>query len=279
MTGILIAGPGLGNMLIPLLFSLVVRAYGWRTSYLLLGVTTFIFVSIGALFLRRDPRELGLRPYGAELEKSTGNGLQSEGLTMQEALRTKQYWLLCCIYFCDFFLMNVVMVHLVIHAQDQGIPLTVAASVLSVASGVCMFSRVIVGGLGDRIGYKPTFMLCLLLSLSGFVLLLFSHGLWTLYLFAAIFGFSLWSAGGLIGPITADLFGLRAHGAIYGSIFLSGTVGGAFGAVVLGYLYDIMGNYDLGFMLCIFINALSITLLSFLKSRPKGDHGTDVHGV
>jgi len=227
MSGILIAGPGLGNMLMPLFFSIFIRGYGWRTSYLLLGGITLFFILAGALFLRRDPGELGLAPYGAEHTKSTDRTAKSKGLTLQKAACTRQYWLLSGIHFCDFFLMNVVMVHMVIHAQDQGIPLTVAASILSVASGVCIFSRVLVGGIADRIGYKPTFMLCLFLAMVGFVLLLFADNLWTLYGFAAIFGFSLWSSGALIGPIIADLFGLRAHGTIYGSVFVSGAVGGA----------------------------------------------------
>jgi MFS family permease len=275
MSGILIAGPGLGNMLMPLFFSMFIRDYGWRTSYILLGGITLFFVLAGALFLRRDPGELGLAPYGAEQTKSTDRSSQSEGLALQEAVCTRQYWLLSGIQFCDFFLMNVVMVHLVIHAQDQGIPLTVAASILSVASAVCVVSRVIVGGVADRTGYKPTYVLCLSLSLGGFVLLLFANGLWTLYAFAAVFGFSLWSSGALMGPIIADLFGLRAHGTIYGSIFVCGAVGGAFGPVVIGYFYDLMGNYDLAFLLCIFMNALSIALLLFLKHIPKTDSSKD----
>ncbi|MFH1488466.1 MAG: MFS transporter [Pseudomonadota bacterium] len=265
MTSIIIAGPGLGNMIMPLVFSMFIGTYGWRISYILLGGITLLCILAGAFFLRRDPREMGLSPYGEAQAGQADRPLQTTGLTMKAALGTRQYWLVSCIYFCDFFLMNVVMVHVVIHAQDHGIPLTLAASILSVASGVCIFARIIVGGIADRLGYRRTFLFCLFVAMAGFLLLLFADSLWSLYVFAAIFGFSLWSSGGLIGPIIADLFGLRAHGTIYGSIFVSGAVGGAFGPVVTGFLYDRMGDYRLAFALCIVMNALSIASLLLLK--------------
>ena len=271
MTSIIIAGPGLGNMIMPLVFSMFIGAYGWRFSYLLLGGIALLCILFGAFFLRRDPSEMGLEPYGAVQTGKESGGLQSKGLALKKAFGTRQYWLLSCIYFCDFFLMNVVMVHVVIHAQDQGIPLTVAASILSVASGVCIFSRIIVGGIADRHGYQRTFLVCLCLSMVGFILLLFAYGLWTLYVFAAIFGFSLWSSGGLMAPIIADLFGLQAHGSIYGSLFLSGAIGGAFGPVLVGYLYDRTGDYRIAFLLCVIMTALSITSLLLLRPIPEKD--------
>ena len=271
MTSIIIAGPGLGNMIMPLVFSMFIGAYGWRFSYLLLGGIALLCILFGAFFLRRDPSEMGLEPYGAVQTGKESGGLQSKGLALKKAFGTRQYWLLSCIYFCDFFLMNVVMVHVVIHAQDQGIPLTVAASILSVASGVCIFSRIIVGGIADRHGYQRTFLVCLCLSMVGFILLLFADGLWMLYVFAAIFGFSLWSSGGLMGPIIADLFGLQAHGSIYGSVFLSGAIGGAFGPVLVGYLYDRTGDYRIAFLLCIIMTALSISSLLLLRPIPEKD--------
>jgi MFS family permease len=173
--------------------------------------------------------------------------------------------LISFLFFCDFFLFNVVTVHIVIHAMDIGIPATEAASILSVASGVCMFARIIIGGIADRVGCKPTFMVCLVMAVAGFTLLLVARSLWTLYLFAAIFGFGLWASGGLIPPMTAELFGLRDHGTIYGSIFVSGAVGGAFGPVVVGYLFDITGNYQLAFIICFIITILSLLSLLILK--------------
>jgi len=104
-------------------------------------------------------------------------------------------------------------------------------------------------------------------------LLLVAESLWMLYLFAAIFGFGLWASGGLIPPMTAELFGLKAHGTIYGSIFISGATGGAFGPVVVGYLFDLTGNYRLAFVVCFVITILALLSLIGLKPIRESDRG------
>ena len=161
--------------------------------------------------------------------------------------------------------MNVVTVHIVIHAEDLGFSPTDAASVLSLAAGVCIVARVLIGAVADTIGIKPVFIACFGMAVIAFLLLLFAKSLWMLYLFAGIFGFGLWSSGGLIVPLTADLFGLRSYGAIYGSVFLTGAIGGAFGPVLIGYLFDISGSYTLAFMVCLSISILGVGALAVLK--------------
>ena len=101
------------------------------------------------------------------------------------------------------------------------------------------------------------------------MLLLWPKDLWMLYIFAAIFGFSLWASGGLIPPITAELFGLKAKGNIYGAIYMIGSMGGAFGPVLVGYLYDVFGNYQLAFGICLFISICSLAFLILLDPIQK----------
>ena len=265
MASIVASGPAFGNMAMPLVFSGVVYSLGWRHSFLIMsGMVTFFILS-ATVFIKRDPGEMGLVPFGMEESSAGQNPLQNEGFLVSEAIRTRQYWLISFIFFCDFFLMNVVTVHIVIHAMDLGIPGTKAASVLSVASGVCIFARVIIGAIGDRVGYKPTFAFCLILAVISFAILLMAESLSMLYVFAVIFGFGLWSAGSLLTAMTATLFGLKSHGSIYGSIFISGSIGGAFGPVLIGYLYDINGSYSIGFRVCFLIAVFSLIALLAIK--------------
>lgn len=265
MTSIITAGPAFGNMAAPLAFSVIIQILGWRNSFLIMAGIVLLVIFSATSLVKRDPSKIGEVPYGMDRSIEDYGGFQDEGLSISEALDTKQYWLLSFIFFCDFFLMNVVTVHIVIHAIDLGIPATKAAGILSVASGVCIFARVIIGAIADRIGCKPTFMFCLVLSVIGFALLLVATSLWVLYLFAAIFGFGLWSSGGLMTPMAADLFGLKAHGTIYGSIFVSGATGGAFGPVLAGYLFDVSGSYHSAFVICLITSILALTALIGLR--------------
>ena len=85
------------------------------------------------------------------------------------------------------------------------------------------------------------------------------------YLFAVLFGLGFGGEVALISPMVADLFGLKAHGAILGIVTFAWTVGGSVGTLIAGYLFDITGNYYFAFMLCVVIIFAGIILAVKLK--------------
>ena len=70
----------------------------------------------------------------------------------------------------------------------------------------------------------------------------------------------------VISPITAELFGIRSHGALFGIVAFSGTVGGAAGPILAGLVFDMTGSYQLIFMALIGLAAVSLLLT--LPLRP-----------
>jgi MFS family permease len=265
MTGLMTAGGALGIMVFPFLFSLIIYTHGWRVAYLILGAMTLALMISGGLLVRRDPADMGLRPYGDNNGDSINSQEREKEGSLRWAMGTSQYWLLSLVFSCDMFLMHVVSVHIVIHAIDQGISASNAASVLSVSAGISLVARIAVGNVADQIGYKKTLVLCLILSEIAFIYLLFAKGLWMLYVFGVIFSFGLWATGGLVPAIAAELYGLRTIGTIYGSIAIGGSAGGAFGPMLVGYLYDVTGSYQLGFVLCLMVSTASLIALSMVK--------------
>ena len=88
------------------------------------------------------------------------------------------------------------------------------------------------------------------MGMAAFLLLLAANRLWTLYFFAVLYGFGLWASLGIMSAMTADLFGLKSHGTIYACTYLVHAIGGAVGPVVVGYLFDVAGSYQPGFIIC-----------------------------
>ncbi len=271
MTGVLTAGGALGIMVFPFLFTLLIHTRGWRVAYLILGAMTLALMISGGLLVKRDPADMGLRPYGDHNGNSLNSKEREKVVSLRRAVTTRQYWLLSMVFSCDMFLMHVVSVHIVIHAIDQGISASNAASVLSVSAGISLVARVAVGNVADQVGYKKTLVTCLILSEIAFVYLLLAKGLWMLYIFGIIFSFGLWASSGLVPAITAELFGLRSIGTIYGSIAFGGSVGGAFGPMLVGYLYDVTGSYQLGFVLCLLVSTISLIALLMVKPMQSKD--------
>jgi MFS family permease len=270
MSGILMTGPALGIVFVPLVSSMLISATGWRIAYVILGVAVLVVITASALFLRREPRDMKLQPYGSERDSSGALGQQDKGASLIEAITTPQFWLLSVAAFSDSFLVSVVVVHIVVHALGLGIQATAAASILSVAAGVSIPARIIMGGMADKIGNSSALMICFFMGVVAFVLLLFASHLWTLYLFAVLYGFGLWASLAIISAMTAELFGLRFHGTIYACIFLIHTIGGATGPVVVGHLFDVTNSYQTGFIICAAVSLACFIAVSMLRFFPDG---------
>jgi MFS family permease len=87
---------------------------------------------------------------------------------------------------------------------------------------------------------------------------------------AAIYGLGSIGVTPLESTITAELFGIKAHGAILGLVSAGFTVGGAVGPLLSGYWFDRNGNYQLSFLICAVAGALGLILL--LALRPLNKH-------
>jgi MFS transporter, OFA family, oxalate/formate antiporter len=271
ISGIVATGPSMGIVAMPLLFSIFISAWGWRVSYIILGIMVLSVSLVAALFLKRDPAAMGLLPYGAE-ERAAGEvDVQTLGFSLEEALRTRQFWILGLITFCDLFLINVIVVHLVPHALKMNIPAMQAASILSLGAGVSIPGRIFIGWMADRIGNREGLFICLILSVISIAILLWARELWTFYLFSVIYGVSLWSTGAIMSPLTAGIFGLKNHASIFSFTALSGMIGGGVGPVLVGYTFDVTGNYEAGLFICFFVSGIALSgilLLRPLRQKP-----------
>ena len=89
-----------------------------------------------------------------------------------------------------------------------------------------------------------------------------------LYLFSAVYGFCHGGFFALISPMVADLFGITSHGVIYGIVIFSGTIGGAIGPILAGYIFDITASYQLDFLFLLAFAILGLILITMI--RPTG---------
>ncbi|HXY74142.1 MAG TPA: hypothetical protein VEH58_02345, partial [Dehalococcoidales bacterium] len=78
-------------------------------------------------------------------------------------------------------------------------------------------------------------------------------------------GFGGWSVGAVNSPLVAEFFGYKSHGIILGAITFLGTIGGALGPLVAGFIFDKTDSYNLMFIISAVLPALGILLLVFLR--------------
>ncbi len=265
MTGIVLSGMGLGSMMTPPLATQLIITYGWRPSWTILGVTAVIIIILAAQFVRREPAQVGQLPDGKNEVEAESLDLQAGGLSLGEVVRTMHFWILCAVFSCLWFSSMAIWVHLVVHAIDLGVSAINASNILAVMGGVGIVSRILMGSVADRIGYKPTLLIGFALMSASLLWLLTAKELWALYLFAVTFGFGISGLIVLESPLIARLFGLASLSVIFGSIEFVSTIFGAASPIVAGLIFDITGSYQLAFLIGAATGIIGLILTLLLK--------------
>jgi len=273
MTGIVTSGSGIGTILLSIVASALIAEYQWRMSYLIVGGGVWMILTLSAQFLRRDPQQMGQEPYGGDVAKTAAVYDSDKGLCFRETIGTGRFWVLCAAFFCFGFDLYTVMVHLVAHAIEMGIPALNAAGIIAVVGGVNAAGRVGMGIISDRIGNLRCLVVSFLLMTAALVLLTFAAEMWQLYIFGVIFGIGYGGLAALMAPVPAELFGLRSIGTIVGAVTCSFTLGGAVGPVLAGLLSDITGGYHAAFAACAAMGVLG-TIFSVLMVRAAKTDGS-----
>ena len=268
MTGVTVAGLGVGTLVMPPLATWLISLFDWRNTYIIIGVTSLVLILAVARLLKRDPKEMGLVPYGEDASDSAGYSL-ANGFTLQEAMATRQFWMLSWIYVFYCLSIGAVLAHIVLHGIDAGASPNQAAVILSFVGALSTTGRIVLGITGDRIGYKRTIAFGFALMSASLFWLLLAKDLWALYLFAVAFGFSYGGLAALFSPFIAEQFGLKSHGIILGVFMIASQIGEAIGPVVTGYVFDVRGSYFVAFLIWAVLATVGLIMVLMFRTPRK----------
>ena len=269
MTGIVQTGLGIGGLIFAPLAGWLILTSGWRSSYIILGIIVLVGIITSGLFLRRAPEEIGQLPDGATEVISSERDRQSSnlqaGLSVRGAMRTSQFWMIAGLYFSFGFCRSTFLAHIAAHVQDLGFSLTDGANVLAVLTGASIIGRISMGRVADMIDNGPAFMVSYAAMTLILIWGLITEGLWGLFLFALVFGFSWGAQAVLRFAITSEAFGLVSLGAIMGVLTFAEASASGFGSYFAGYLFDVLHSYQPAFFMGIAFSIIGILLAWRLK--------------
>ena len=249
MSGLVKTGAGIGQLIVPLFAAFFILRHGWRDATMVVGLVALIVMVIAAQVVRRDPKLLGLRPWGEDQKEVANDVTQEAGLDLKQAVRTRQFWLISMAKLADWYCLFTIIIHVVPHGIDQGLEPATAAIVLSVIGGCSILGRLILGAGFDYLGTKRSLLIAFaLLFLSVVFLQLLSDPRW-LFAFAFVYGIGHGGFFAIASPSVAEYYGTRSHGVIFGIVMFTGSIGGTLGPWLSGWLYDSTGTYDIAFLL------------------------------
>jgi MFS family permease len=209
---------------------------------------------------------MGLSAYGAHAEGTKNVHVDISGLSLQETILTRQFWMLGIVFLFFGFLVSTAMVHIVPHATDIGISAGNAAMLLPIIGGVTVGSKIGLGSASDKIGNRWVLLIIAILMLVSFSTVTVSIRPWIPYVFAFVFGVAYGGFTAVQSPITAEYFGMKTHATIFGLLLFAVNVGNATGSVVSGLIFDERGSYYWAFMLCSVLAIVALVLSITMKS-------------
>jgi MFS family permease len=271
--GLTMFGIGSGAILMPVLAQRLIAMFGWRSTYVVMGLLVLVVsVPTVAFFLKESPEEMGLLPDGAVTARKAAEKLNSEeGMTWRDARHSKAFLLMVGAIVLVGASVHGCVLHLVPMLGDQGVSpnrLALATSFLGIA---LLIGRVGSGYLLDRF-FAPRVAMCLFGAAACGVALL-RTGAASGLLFPAVFliGLGMGAEVDIIAYLVSRYFGLRAFGEVYGYAFASYVLAGALGPWLMGVGFDYSGSYRsilVGFILATLLAVVLMTRLGPYRFRP-----------
>jgi MFS family permease len=146
---------------------------------------------------------------------------------------------------CGFTTSGVIETHLIPYAIVCGFPPLDSATAYGVLSGFNMLGMMAAGYLADRV-HRPLLLgLIYIFRGMAFILLMQIVGDYKLLLiFAIAFGVFDYSTVPVTASLVASHLGLRIMGLTMGILSAGHALGGAAGAFLGGYFFDLFARYD-----------------------------------
>ncbi|TVR04177.1 MAG: MFS transporter [Spirochaetaceae bacterium] len=282
MSAIVKAGTGLGQVIGPAAAAILIAAFGWRSAYLWIAAITGPMVWLATGWMHRSPEDTGIThqdlPSHPSVDPSVSPAVpEARGqisaatpapVSARSIMRRPEFRRVAIAQSAVFFCAPIIIVHMVPYATDLGIDRAVAAGILSVLGGVSIAGRLLMGSVIDRVGGRSALLVCYAIMLASFVLLQFAGTAPLLYLFAVIYGFAHGGMFTAVSPLMAELFGMRSHGLLYGTVIFIATFSGALGPTIAGLVYDLIGSYRPAFLLLIVLILVAAASIASIRPHP-----------
>ena len=251
------AGASAGTMVMAPFATYLILLAGWRTSWTVLGAMILVLaVPVAFLIIRDDPADMGEAPDGDGRLADRTNGGASEANrapleteTWRGSFLSPPIWQMSGAYFVCGMTTAILSAHYVPFAIDRGASPGTAAMAFGLMAGLNVVGVIAVGLLSDRFGRKHLLGSVYAVRGLAYAMLVLAPGMWGIWGFALIAGFSWIATAPLTSSLTADIYGLRNLGTLVGISTFAHQMGGALSIWLGGVMYDSFGSYNVPFAL------------------------------
>jgi MFS family permease len=272
--GLAAGGMSAGQLVIIPLATWLTLTYGWRFSFLWLGLGLLaLVVPVAAWLVRNTPEERDLQPYGATGPSQTAAQVaaaqQAGRVSVTEAAQTWPFWLLMATFFvCGYTSNGMVLTHFMPHALEHNFSAMEASAALGVMGAMNIVGTMGSGWLCDRFGRRGPLATYYFVRGVSLLFLLYVWDVPSLHFWAALFGLNYISTVPPTTTLTANIYGRFSVGELSGWIFFSHQVGAALGAALAGWIYEWTGSYSPAFVSAALMGFVAAGLALMIREEP-----------
>lgn len=246
---VVMAGIGFGGFVFSPVLAAFLRDFGWRASYGLMGlIIAAVCLPLVVFVLRRDPADIGLKPYGASppttarTPESGQESVRNPLLTLDGLWRKPFFQLLLLGMLCCGLINSGVLGQFPPALEEALGSSGRAASVISTYAIMSMAGNVLLGWFNDRFGTAAAVAcgcLCFAVALA-LMLCVRGNGF---YGMAVVLGPGL-AIGTVLPPLlTVSVFGRNNYSCTYGLVNSGAQAGLTCGSLLAAGVYDVVGSY------------------------------------
>ncbi|MBN2021557.1 MAG: OFA family MFS transporter [Pirellulales bacterium] len=253
ITGLAVAGFGAGAFIFVKLggaWANLVADLGVNATFLVFGVIFMVSVVAGALLLSNPPS--GWKPAGwaPPAPKPGSAAAGAIDLTQGETVATTRFWMIWLAFVfsagCGLMVIGCLKDFGIF---EGGLAAGAAENALGLLALFNGLGRIAWGTASQKLTARGALIVMTILQ-AGMMFLLLGMGSreWTLAVAACWVGFNFGGNFALFPLLTAESFGTKNLGANYGAVFTAYGIGGVFGPILAGQIWDRLGSYYWAFL-------------------------------
>lgn len=269
ISGIVVAGFGMGSIWVAPLSRSLMESYGLQTTMFYLGIGMLVAVVGFAQLLANPPDDFV--PEGDEQIKTSSKN-PNKDFSIRETTRTWQFYVIWIVFAFGSGAGLMIIGNLASIVKDQiGLPAfsAIAVSALALGNGG---GRVLYGILSDKIGRRNTLLIAFVMQafLIGGLFFTKISSLLTnvplLMVFVALVGANYGANLAVIPAMMKDFYGAKNLAMNYGVVYTAWGLGGFMVSQLGSTIKDIYGSYDYAYALAAAMLIVGTGLMIFLKS-------------
>ena len=271
--GVLLAGTSVGNGIFPQIntYLLTISDGDWRQVMIWLALIPLAYIPVLFAFIKEKPEDVAVREDNQAKNDFKASSIEG-GFTLQQTLRSANFWFLSVMAFCTFYSILAMIGHVFLMLDGEGYSPQISATGVSIIFIGGFIGKVISGKLAEMIVRKIVLVGGVAMMLLGSLLIvssIFYKNPLLIWIGLTLYGTGWGGLYTLIQLLVADLFGLIAIGKIMGVINIIDTIGGGLGPIITAVIYDSTQNYLLPFLVISALLVIALISSSMLKIDDK----------